>query len=289
MAASSMKDIKTRIKSVEGTMHITKAMELVASSKLRRAKERAQLTLPFMNLLHDTMSGIVSNCGSGVMSAYTAKREQKKICIILVAGDRGLAGGFNNNVFKEALGVADNKTSKDELCFYPVGKKAYEFCEHRGYEVLADSLVRADGADTEVCTRICDVLRNEYVKGHFDTLYLVYNEFVSMLSQEPRVKKLLPMAGDDSNEKHGATALTLYEPSPEAVIDSIVPQYIGGMLYAAVCESLASEYGARRMAMESATNNAEEMISDLSLKYNRARQAAITQEITEIVSGAGAL
>ena len=109
MAASSMKDIKTRIKSVEGTMHITKAMELVASSKLRRAKERAQLTLPFMNLLHDTMSTIVSNCGSGVVSAYTEKREQKKICIVLVAGDRGLAGGFNNNVFKEALGIANGK------------------------------------------------------------------------------------------------------------------------------------------------------------------------------------
>ena len=284
-----MKDIKTRIKSVEGTMHITKAMELVASSKLRRAKERAQMTLPFMNLLHDTMSGIVSSCGSGVMSAYTQKREQKKICIILVAGDRGLAGGFNNNVFKEALGVADGNTAAEHVCFYPVGKKAYEFCEHRGYESLADSCVRADSADTAVCTHICDVLRSEYVKGRFDALYLVYNEFVSMLSQEPRVKKLLPMTGDDEDSKRQATARTLYEPSPEAVIDSIVPQYIGGMLYAAVCESLASEYGARRMAMESATNNAEEMISDLSLKYNRARQAAITQEITEIVSGAGAL
>lgn len=284
-----MKDIKTRIKSVEGTMHITKAMELVASSKLRRAKERAHLTLPFMNLLHDTMSNIVSSCGSGVMSAYTEKREQKKVCIILVAGDRGLAGGFNNNVFKEALGIANGKTSADELCFYPVGKKAFEFCEHRGFELLTDSPVRADSAGTEVCTRICDVLRSEYVKGRFDTLYLVYNEFVSMLSQEPRVKKLLPMTGDSETENKTARALTLYEPSPEAVIDSIVPQYIGGMLYAAVCESLASEYGARRMAMESATNNAEEMINDLSLKYNRARQAAITQEITEIVSGAGAL
>ncbi len=285
MAASSMKDIKTRTKSVEGTMHITKAMELVASSKLRRAKERAQNTLPFMNLLHDTMSGIVSSCGSGVMSAYTNTRDNKKICIVLVAGDRGLAGGFNTNVFKLAL-----ETAKDsKVCFYPIGRKAYEFCAHHGYELLVDAPIRADETDTEACARVCSVLTREYCADRFDKLYVVYNEFVSMLSQEPRVKLLLPMNSSGNDEKRSARALTLYEPSPEAVIDAIVPQYIGGMVYGAVCESLASEYGARRMAMEAASNNAAEMIDELNLRYNRARQAAITQEITEIVSGAGAL
>ena len=280
-----MKDIKNRTKSVEGTMHITKAMELVASSKLRRAKERAQQTLPFMNLLHDTISGIVSNCGSGVMSTYTTVREHKKSCIVLVAGDRGLAGGFNNNVFKLALEIA----GENDVCYYPIGRKAYEFCAHHGYELLTDAPTRADEADTEECAHICEVLTREYAAGRFDKLYVVYNEFVSMLSQEPKSKLLLPMSSQDSDDKKSAKALTLYEPSPEAVIDAIVPQYIGGMVYAAVCESLASEYGARRMAMESATNNAAEMIDKLNLSYNRARQAAITQEITEIVSGAGAL
>ena len=280
MSVSSMKDIKTRIKSVEGTMHITKAMELVASSKLRRAKEQAQMTLPFMNLLHDTISGIVKNCGSGVMSEYTRVRENKKTCIVLIAGDRGLAGGFNSNVFKEAMALTDGI----RFCFYPIGKKAFEFCEYRGYEMLTDKPVRTDTADTAKCTEICCILKKEYAAGTFDTLYVVYNEFVSMLSQEPRHKKLLPMVENLPDGTKKSRELTLYEPSPEAVIDAIVPQYIGGMLYAAVCESLASEYGARRMAMESATNNAEEMIENLSLKYKRARQAAITQEITEIVS-----
>ncbi|MBO7149093.1 MAG: ATP synthase F1 subunit gamma [Clostridia bacterium] len=285
MAASSMKDIKNRTKSVEGTMHITKAMELVASSKLRRAKERAQQTLPFMNLLHDTISGIVSNCGSGVMSTYTTVREHKKSCIVLVAGDRGLAGGFNNNVFKLALEIA----GENDVCYYPIGRKAYEFCIHHGYELLTDAPARADESGTEECAHVCEVLTREYAAGRFDKLYVIYNEFVSMLSQEPKSKLLLPMSSQNTNEKKSAKALTLYEPSPEAVIDAIVPQYIGGMVYAAVCESLASEYGARRMAMESATNNAAEMIDELNLCYNRARQAAITQEITEIVSGAGAL
>lgn len=283
MSASSMKDIKTRTKSVEGTMHITKAMELVASSKLRRAKERAAQTLPFMKLLHDTMSGVVKNCGSGVMSTYTDVREHTKTCIVLVAGDRGLAGGFNNNIFKLAKEVGKG----DEVCYYPIGRKAYEYCVNHGYEVLCDAPLRADEADTEACTRICDVLTREYTNGRFDRLCVIYNEFVSMLSQVPKALTLLPMIAESDGNTKGAHALTLYEPSPEAVIDAIVPQYIGGMVYAAVCESLASEYGARRMAMEAATNNAAEMIEELNLKYNRARQAAITQEITEIVSGAG--
>ena len=285
MAASSMKDIKTRTKSVEGTMHITKAMELVASSKLRRAKERAQKTLPFMKLLHDTMSGIVKNCGSGVMSTYTTVRKHTKSCIVLVAGDRGLAGGFNNNIFK----LAEKIAADDAVCYYAIGKKAYEYCYNHGYEILNSNILRADDADTEECTHICDVLTREYTNQRFDRLYVVYSEFVSMLSQEPKVLTLLPMTAEINTETKTARALTLYEPSPEAVIDAIVPQYVSSMVYAAVCESLASEYGARRMAMEAATNNAAEMIEELNLKYNRARQAAITQEITEIVSGAGEL
>lgn len=286
MAASSMKDIKNRIKSVEGTMHITKAMELVASSKLRRAKERAQMILPFMKLLDDTISGVISNCGAGVMSAFTEKRttESEKVCIVLVAGDRGLAGGFNNNVFKLAKELSDGK----DTVYLPVGKKAYEYCVNRGYDISDAKLCRTDETGEAECTKICEKLTEEYKKGSFDSLYVVYNEFVSMLSQEPRAVKLLPFDKRASEEK-GSKALTLYEPSPEDVISAIVPQYIGGMLYGAICESLASEYGARRMAMESASKNAQEIIDDLSLKYNRARQASITQEITEIVSGANAL
>ncbi len=286
MAASSMKDIKNRIKSVEGTMHITKAMELVASSKLRRAKERALAILPFMRLLEDTMSGILKNCGNGVMDSFSPKKgkSEEKVCIVLIAGDRGLAGSFNAGVCKLAEEIAESKS----VTFLPIGKKAFEYCTKRGYSIENSELLRADETDESACTRLCERLSSLYKAASFDSLYVVYNEFVSMLSQVPKALKLLPFEKNPEG-KSASTSLTLYEPSPEAVIAAIIPQYIGGMLYACVCNSLASEYGARRMAMESASKNAQEIIDDLSLKYNRARQASITNEITEIVSGANAL
>lgn len=285
MAGASARDIKNRIKSIESTMQITKAMELVSASKLRRAKERAQAVLPFMKLLDNTMQGIVSNCGSGVMSDFTLPREVKRTCIVLIAGDRGLAGGFNTNVFKQAMTLTEGK---GEFCFLPIGKKAAEFCSHRKLDIISEEELKAGDTDPEKCAALCEYLTREYTRRKIDCIYVVYNEFVSMLMQRPQTLKLLPLNVKNAGEEK-AGALTLYEPSPEAVIEAIVPQYIGGMLYCAVCESLAGEHGARRMAMDSATKNAGEMIDTLSLKYNRARQAAITQEITEIVSGADAL
>lgn len=283
MAASSMKDIKLRIKSVESTMQITKAMELVASSKLQRAKERAERTRPYFTTLHETLCDI-AYANTDFSSPYVKAREVKKSCFVIVAGDRGLAGGYNSNVFKKAAAEMEGKN----VCVVPIGKKALEYCKSRGYEILSADFPLAEAMGTGECFSLSRMLCKAYCEGKFDELYLVYTNFVSMLSQQPAALKALPIRYEKSAAKEDVRALMQYAPSSEAVYNAIVPEYVGGVLYGAMAESIASEMGARRTAMDAASKNAGEMIEDLSLKYNRARQGAITQEITEIVAGAEA-
>lgn len=282
MAASSMKDIKLRIKSVQSTMQITKAMELVASSKLRRAKERAESTRPYFTTLHQTLSDIAYS-NTEFSSPFVQKREVKKVCCVMIAGDRGLAGGYNSNLFKAVAGAMEGKS----LCALPIGKKAVEYCAHRGIEIVSDQYVSVEDLSLRDCFSIARLLCRQFREGAFDELYVGYTNFVSMLSQQPAVLQLLPIHYERP-EKVKAESLLEYEPSSGAVYNAIVPEYVGGLLWGAVAESLASELGARRTAMDAASKNAGEMIEDLSLKYNRARQGAITQEITEIVAGAEA-
>lgn len=283
MAASSMKDIKLRIKSVESTMQITKAMELVASSKLQRAKERAERTRPYFTTLHETLCDI-AYANTDFSSPFVKAREVKKSCFVIVAGDRGLAGGYNSNVFKKAAAEMEGK----DACVVPIGKKALEYCKSRGYEILSADFPLAEAMGTGECFVLSRMLCKAYCEGKFDELYLVYTNFVSMLSQQPAALKALPIRYEKSAAKNDVRALMQYAPSSEAVYNAIVPEYVGGLLYGAMAESIASEMGARRTAMDAASKNAGEMIEDLSLKYNRARQGAITQEITEIVAGAEA-
>jgi F-type H+-transporting ATPase subunit gamma len=278
-----MKDIKLRIKSVESTMQITKAMELVASSKLRRAKERAESTRPYFTTLHQTLSDIAYS-NTEFVSPFVQKREIKKVCCVMIAGDRGLAGGYNSNLFKTVA-----EAMKDQsLCVLPIGKKAVEYCAHRGIETVSDQYVSVEDLSLRDCFSIARLLCSQFREGAFDELYVGYTNFVSMLSQQPAVLKLLPVHYERPEAKVKAESLLEYEPSSQEVYDTIVPEYVGGLLWGAVAESLASELGARRTAMDAASKNAGEMIEDLSLKYNRARQGAITQEITEIVAGAEA-
>ena len=282
MAASSMKDIKLRIKSVQSTMQITKAMELVASSKLRRAKERAESTRPYFTTLHQTLSDIAYS-NTEFSSPFVQKREVKKVCYVMIAGDRGLAGGYNSNLFKAVAAAMEGKN----LCVLPIGKKAVEYCAHRGIEMVSDQYVSVEDLKLRDCFSVARLLCCQFREGAFDELYVGYTNFVSMLSQQPAVLGLLPIHYERP-EKAKAESLLEYEPSSGAVYNAIVPEYVGGLLWGAVAESLASELGARRTAMDAASKNAGEMIEDLSLKYNRARQGAITQEITEIVAGAEA-
>ena len=283
MAGVGMKDIKRRIKSVESTMQITKAMELVASSKLRKAKEKVENSRPYFNTLYDTMRKI-SRSTKGLKSQFTVDRDTGKKGFIVVAGDRGLAGGYNSNVLKTAVSHMDNQK-------YPViavGKKSMDFFNKRGYPLHGKFSSGAESIDVAEIHQISEEAIALYKSGEIDELYIVFTKFVSTLTQEPQIIKLLPLKFDDEGAA-AKSSLTVYEPSPEGVFDYLVPKYIDGIIFGAIVESFASEQGARRTAMESATDNAEEMIGSLQLKYNRARQATITQEISEIVAGAEAL
>ena len=227
MAASSMKDIKVRIRSVENTMHITKAMELVASSKLVRAKKRLETTKTFFDILQNTLVDIMKN-NKDLSSVYTKKQKSDKVCLVVIAGDRGLAGGYNNNVLK----AANEIILENKCCIVPVGKKAVDYFERRGAEILNGNYASVEDVDVADCYTLGSFLANEFARGSFGRLYLVYTEFVSMLSQEPRAIKVLPF--DVNGEGKAAHALTRYEPSAEAVFNEVVLQYISGLLYGAV-------------------------------------------------------
>ena len=282
MASGNMKDIKRRIKSVQSTMQITKAMELVASSKLRHARERVTKSRPYFNTIYKTMARIAQDT-KAADSIYTKPRQIKKSLFIVIAGDRGLAGGYNSNVLKLAASEMQGKNP----CVVTIGRKAQEYYAKRDIEVIADYPNIAETMQIQDTHPIVNDMLSRYKKGEIDEVYILYTEFVSPMTQEARCKKVLPLAfeADETTEK--AKSLTEYDPSPEAVFASVVPEYLNGMLYGAVVESYASEQSSRRMAMESASDNASEMIENLNLSYNRARQAAITQEITEIVAGSG--
>ncbi len=284
MAGASMKDIKNRIKSVESTMQITKAMELVASSKLRRARERVDNSRPFFNTLYTSLLDIAQN-NTELSSPFVIQRPVKKACYVMIAGDRGLAGGYNSNLFKSTVAHIDNK----EVCVLPIGKKAVEFCERKGYEIITKNYMIAEDVDFDDCDHIAQMLCKSYLNGEFDEIFISYTNFISMLSQTPVVMSVLPLASskkDDTKLEKKAKGLIIYEPSAEEVFNSIIPDYLGGVLYGAMARSWVSELAARRTAMDAASKNAAEMIESLSLSYNRARQGAITQEITEIVAGA---
>ena len=279
MAGVSMKDIKSRIRSMESTRQITKAMEMVAASKLRGAQDRAVSSRPYFETLYATMNDIADSTMDFV-SPYLSRREGKTLYIV-IAGDRGLAGGYNSNVLKLAWG----KMQQAPSAVLPIGKKALDFFRQHGAEILTDGYAVAGEVSVGDCFSAAKLLSKRFLTGEFTGVQLIYTHFASMLSQLPCEMELLPIrvsGQKDSSPKK----FVLYESGPISVFDAIVPEYLGGLLYGALCESVASEQAARRMAMDSATKNAEEMIGDLSLKYNRARQGAITQEITEIVAGA---
>ena len=281
MAGASLRDIRGRIKSIESTKKITKAMELVASSKVRKARENAERTKLFYDILEAAVTELESD---GSESVFTKEREVKKICYIVIAGDRGLAGGFNNNIFKLVAEDAGDMP----YCVLPIGKKALEHYAHIGKEITYNEYMFASEICVATSVEMGKLVAEGFKKGDYDKVCVVYTEFVSMISQVAAIKTLLPLPKKGS-KKSGPQMLTIYEPEPDEIFERIVPQYISGTIYSSVCESLASEYAARRSAMDSATKNATEMIDDLTLKYNRARQNVITQELNEIVAGAEAL
>ena len=280
--AANMKAVKLRIKSVQSTMQITKAMELVASSKLRKAKERAEVCRPYFETMHQTLVDIARG-NTDFSSVYARESGNEKRCYVLIAGDRGLAGGYNTNLFK----CLEAASAGLDFVVLPIGKKAVEYSKRNGFACVTESFGEIADVSVADCFEMANLLCGEFKKGEFGHIDLCYTKFVSMLSQQPSAIPVLPLKDlTDKQDTKSIRNLILYEPDASEVFDAIVPEYLAGLIYGAVCESVASELAARRTAMEAATNNAEEMIEKLNLHYNRARQASITQEITEIVGGA---
>lgn len=276
---ASMNDIKARMKSVTGTMQITKAMELVASSKLRRAKLGAESSRPYLAVSSHAVRSLLS-LSEAADSPYL-KRGVGPTLYLVIAGDRGLAGGYNANVFRLTAALAQ---STPEAVYLPIGKKAQEHYRHRGCTPWSEAYPEVAEIGVGACMTLGHDICRAYAEGHLESVVLVYTEFTSMMTQTPKSATLLPLSMPD-------------EPIPECepledveeLMERVLPSYLGGLIHQAVCESLAAESGARRTAMNAASNNAKEMMDTLILRYNQARQAVITQEITEIVSGAEAL
>ena len=280
MAGVSTKEIKNRIKSMEATRQITKAMEMVAASKLRRAQAQILNSRPYFQILSDTIDTIVAS-NKDFSSPFLTERPVKKVLYIVIAGDRGLAGGYNSNILKM---VQQDIQGKDAVIL-PIGKKAVDYFKSHKVPVMTEAYAEAADVDIGDCFSAAKQLCKAFLNGEFDEIHVAYTNYVSVLSQVPASRKLLPLVTTGEGSAAAAGCYTIYEPDPETVFSAIVPEYLGGILYGALCESRAAEQAARRTAMDAATSNADDMIADLSLKFNRARQAAITQEITEIVAG----
>ncbi len=281
MAGVSTKEIKNRIRSMESTKQITKAMEMVAASKLRHAQAQIANSRPYFEIIYDAIQDIVNtNTKDTLPYLHPPRSAKSKSLYVVIAGDRGLAGGYNSNILKLSYG----EMLKTDSAVLPIGKKAVDFFHARGTEMLTEKYSQAESMSVGDCFSVARSLCNAFLSGEYDSVSIAYTTFASVLSQKPQVLKLLPLETEKKSKTESKDDI-LYEPGSGEVFRSIIPEYIGGVIYGALCECRASEQAARRMAMDTATQNAEDMIADLSLKYNQARQAAITQEITEIVAG----
>lgn len=283
---ASMRDIKRRRASIQSTEQITKAMKLVATVKLQKSRVKAENSKPYFNLMYETISSMLQKSGT-IRHKYLQPGNTSKKAVIAITSNRGLAGGYNNNIVK----LVSSELPAADTCVYAIGKKGRDGLIRKGFEIKADyhevinEPMYRDAADITL------ELLDAFAQGQIGEIYLAYTSFKNTVVHEPKLIKLLPVEIDtkqvDPNAKAGA--LMNYEPADEEVLDAIVPKYMSSLIYGALLEAVASENGARMTAMDSATSNAEDMIEALSLQYNRARQGAITQELTEIIAGANAI
>ena len=273
---ASMNDIKARMKSVTGTMQITKAMELVASSKLRRAKLGVEGARPYLSVSEQAIRSLLSI--RDLKDSPCLKHGNGPTLYLVIAGDRGLAGGYNSNVFRLTATLAQQA---EDAVYLPIGKKALEHCRHRALPLWSENYPEVADVGVGSCMTLATDVYRAYMEGKLHAVVLVYTEFTSMMTQTPMCKTLLPLSSPGEPLSQECEILE----DPEELVASVLPSYLGGLIHLAVCESLAAESGARRTAMNAASNNAKEMMDTLTLRYNQARQAVITQEITEIVAG----
>ena len=286
---ASMKEIKRRRGSIQSTRQITKAMQLVSTVKLQKTRTKAEEAKPYFSLMYDTMFSILSRSNNMSHRFVKASNEKEgKKAIIVISSNRGLAGGYNNNIAR----LVETSFSKEEALIYAIGKKAKDTLERRGYEIIGEYNEVILDPMYQDAVDITKKLLSDYEEGKISEIYVVYTHFKNTVVHVPTLKKLLPISLDEAEkeeDKEKSTLLMNYAPNEEEVLEAIVPKYISAIIYGSLQQAIASENGARMNAMENATNNADELIDKLLLKYNRARQGAITQELTEIVAGANAI
>lgn len=283
---ASMRDIKRRKGSIQSTQQITKAMKLVSTVKLQKARNRAEQSNPYFNYMYQTVTSMLARSGS-LNHPYLKPGNSQKKAIITIASNRGLAGGYNSNIVKL---VTSSGIAVEDAQIYMIGRKAKEQLVRRGYEIKADYSDVIEGPTYADAMAICKEVLEAFSNGEIGEIYLAYTHFKNTVSHVPTLMKLLPVEFDEAELQEADSNLLMnYEPNEEEALDLIIPKYLTSLFYGALVEAVASENGARMQAMDSATSNAEEMISDLTLKYNRARQGSITQELTEIIAGAEAI
>ncbi|MBE5939469.1 MAG: ATP synthase F1 subunit gamma [Lachnospiraceae bacterium] len=283
---ASMRDIQRRKASVQSTGQITKAMKLVSTVKLQKSRNRAENTKPYFENMYETVTSVLARSGN-IRHRFLKQVEGRKKAVIVITSNRGLAGGYNSNIVKMITGNEELKA--DDVLLYTVGRKGKDSLTRKGYTVKKDY---SDAVEEPIYRDAMDISRDvleAYESGEIGEIYIAYTVFKNTVSHIPTLKKLLPVSLDFELNNEDKKIPMNYEPDEEEVLDVIIPKYISSLIFGALIESVASENGARMAAMDSATSNAEEMIADLSLKYNRARQSSITQELTEIIAGSEAI
>lgn len=284
---ASLRDVKNRITSTKKTSQITKAMQMVSASKLNRAEENAKAYVPYMGKIQEVVAAIATGSNDTGHPMLTS-RPVKKTAYLVITADRGLAGAYNSNIIRAVSNaIAERHTSKDDYVIFAIGRMGRDFFVKRGSNVIESVVGLPDQPSFADIKEIARKAVGMFTDGTYDELYMYYNHFVSAISHEVTEKKVLPLT--DIAVEIGTTASYEFEPSAEAILEVLLPQYAESLIFGALLDGKASEHAARMSAMKSATDNASELISSLTLVYNRARQAAITQEITEIVGGAAAL
>lgn len=283
---ASMRDIKRRKESIQSTGQITKAMKLVSTVKLQKAKSAAENSKPFFDLMYATVRNILMRSTNIQHRFLQPSDENAKKGIIVISANRGLAGGYNSNIIKQ---VTESGFDKENVCVYNIGHKGKEAFERLGYEVAEDYSEVINAPLYADAISISNQVLKDFEEGKIGEIYIAYTSFKNTVVHVPKLIKLLPVEIDMDDEGEEQLVPMNYEPDEDEALDLVIPKYVTSLIYGALKEAVASENGARMQAMDSATSNAEEMMSDLELKFNRARQAAITQELTEIISGANAI
>ena len=286
---ASGKEIRNKIKSIQNTQKITKAMEMVAASKMRRAQERMLQARPYAEKMR-TVVAHLSQANLEYKHSFTQEREVKRVGFIIVSSDRGLCGGLNINLFREAVNALSNWQDRGvEIDVTTIGSKSLGFFRRIGSNIVSEATRLGDAPQLSELIGAMKVMLDAYTDGRIDRLYLVHNHFVSTMSQEPTVEQLLPTHADEPDENLTRHWDYLYEPDAQDVVDALMTRYVESLIYQGVVVNIACEMAARMVAMKSASDNAGNLIDELQLVYNKARQASITQEISEIVSGAAAV